>query len=63
MTQVAGGIGPKLVDAMPAAKVISAAIMVDRPGRSPRSDVHAADRVSDGPRLVNVDDLTKDWQR
>ena len=63
MTQVAGGIGPKLVDAMPAAKVISAAIMVDRPGRGKGCDVHAADRVSDGPSLVNVDVLTKDRKR
>jgi hypothetical protein len=61
--QIAGGIGAKLIDAMPAAKVISAAIVVDRPGRGKGVDVHSADRVSDGSRLVLVAVLTEDRER
>lgn len=61
--QIAGGIGPKLVHAMPAAEVISVAIVVDRPGRGPGIDVHSADRVSDGFRLAIVGVLAKDRQR
>ena len=63
MTQVAGGIGPKLVHAMPAAKMISAAVVVDRAGRGLGIDVHSTDRVFDSSRLVILEVLANDRQR
>jgi hypothetical protein len=58
-----GGIGPKPVDTMPAAEMISAAIVINRSGRGRGSDAHPADWVSHSSRMVVVGVLTKDRKR
>ena len=47
IAQVAGRIGAKLLDAMPATEIVSPAIVVDRAGGGRGNHVHAADGVLD----------------
>ena len=62
ITQVAGRIGAKLFDAMPATEIVSPAIVVDRAGGGRGNHVHAADGVLDRGAGVVVWVKWKDGQ-